>query len=293
MDSYKVQSFRDITVNDGFWKKKQDMVSEKTIYAVYDRFVETGRISVYDWTWKPGEPNQPQCFWDSDVAKWIESAAYIIQKKKDDELIRRCEDLINKIAEHQDKCGYFNSYFQICDPYSRFLCRESHELYSCGHFIEAAVAYYYATGNDKLVHCMEKYVDYIERRFIIDYDAKFLTPFHEEIELALIKLYNLTKNEKYLRLSKFFIDMRGNNDKEAKPEHTQSHKPVREQTEAIGHSVCAGYLYTGMADVARETNDETLLKACKTLFSDVHDKKLYITGGCRLFCMVRILFVRI
>lgn len=185
-------SFDKTEITGGFWKERQDVVRNSTVYAVYDRFVDTGRFEAFKFNWKEDMPNKPHFFWDSDVAKWIEGVANLTAKKREPKLEAIVDDVVDLIVEKQESCGYFNTYFQHIDPASRFRNRDWHELYCAGHLIEAAVAYYNATGKDKFLKAMCKYADYIERRFVIDRDAAFVTPGHEEIELALVRLYECT-----------------------------------------------------------------------------------------------------
>lgn len=281
----KTISYRNVTLTSGYWKEKQLLNENVTIYSVYDRFYDTGRMEAFKFNYKEGMPNRPHIFWDSDVAKWIEAAAYILNKKEDKLLESRVDDLIDLIEINQQEDGYFNIYFSIIEPDKKFSLRDCHELYCAGHLMEAAVAYYEATGKDKLLKCMEKYAACIEKAFIIEKTAKFITPGHEEIELALVKMYNCTKNEKYLKMAKFFIDNRGvgkdieNFYPQFNEKYAQNHMPVRKQKTAEGHAVRACYLYSGMCDVAYETNDSELFLACKELFNDIVNKKMYITGG--------------
>ncbi len=274
--------FRKTDLKDGFWRKKTDLVSEVSVFNVYKRFKETGRFDALGCSWKKGEPNEPHIFWDSDVAKWIESVAYILEKKKSAELETLVDDAVDTIAANQEECGYFNSCYQVHDK-PRWSDRTDHELYCAGHFVEAAVAYYRATGKKKLLDVMEKYLDYIKKVFIDEKISSFSTPGHEEIELALIKLYELTGNKKYLDMCSFFIDNRGNPDDVeycgVAHKYSQSHIPVREQKTAEGHCVRACYLYTAMADLARHTGDSELLDSCRKIFDDIAEKKMYITGG--------------
>lgn len=282
-------SFDNVEITGGFWKNKQDLNKNVTVYAVRDRFKETGRFDAFKCDWKDGMPPQyrPHIFWDSDIAKWIEGAAYILSKEDNKILEANIEEVIDNIEKNQCEDGYFNIYFMVCDPDKRFTRRDDHELYCAGHLIEAAVAYYYATKKDRFLKIMCKYADYIEKVFVKEDSAAFTTPGHEEIELALVKLYYCTGEKRYLELSKFFIDNRGNNVKEANISpygnsqkfYNQSHLPVRNQTTAEGHCVRAGYLYSGMADIAKEYNDEKLFNACKTLFNNIINKKMYVTGG--------------
>ncbi len=274
--------FRKTDITDGFWLKKTDLVSEVSVFNVYKRFKETGRFDALSCKWKNGEPNEPHIFWDSDIAKWIESVAFILEKRENAQLQKYVDDAIDLIAENQEECGYFNSCYQVHDK-PRWSDRTDHELYCAGHFVEAAVAYYRATGKRKLLDVMEKYLEYIKKVFMEDKSASFITPGHEEIELALIKLYELTDNKKYLDMCSFFIDNRGNDtDVEyngVAHKYSQSHLPVRQQKTAEGHCVRACYLYTAMADLARHTGDEELLDSCKKIFDDIADRKMYITGG--------------
>lgn len=267
--------YKKTDITGGIWKKKQDMVRKVTIDAVYKRFVETGRFDAFRCDWKDGEPKKPHYFWDSDVAKWIEGAAYLTAKRREPKLEKIIDGTVALIEKNQGEDGYFNIYFTVVEPNARFTNRSYHELYCAGHLIEAAVAYFEATGKRKFLDIMIKYADYIYDRFYVRSDTAFTTPGHEEIELALVRLYECTNDEKYLALAKFFIDKRG---KEGEP-YTQSHIPVRQMTEAIGHAVRAVYLYSGMADVARLTGDEELKNACKALFDDISKRKMYITGG--------------
>ncbi len=273
---------KNVSINSGFFHEKQNLNKDITINAVYDRFYETGRIEAFRCDWKEGMDKKPHFFWDSDVAKWIEGAAYILQKEDNQELEDKVENIIDNIEKNQGEDGYFNIYFTVCEPEKRFTQRPMHELYCAGHLIEAAVAYYECTGKDRFLKLMEKYADYnyIYKVFVDEKSAKFVTPGHEEIELALIRLWRVTGNRKYLDLSAFFINNRGVWDEGVSTNiDNQSHAPVREQTEAVGHCVRACYLYSAMADLAYETNDEELYKVCKTIFDDIVRGKMYITGG--------------
>ncbi len=277
----KKVEFSNVKITGGFWKQRQELIRQVSIKAVYDRFYDTGRIDAFKCDKNSGI--KPHIFWDSDVAKWMEGAAYLIQEKREPHLEKIVEDLIDLIEKNQDECGYFNIYYTVVEPEKRFTNRDCHELYCAGHLMEAAVAYYYATGKRKFLDLMCKYADYIEKRFKIDKDTAFVTPGHEEIELALVKMYEATGEMRYLELSKFFVDERGKK-KEfiydwCKESYHQSHIPVREQTDARGHAVRAVYLYSAMADLALRYNDETLKIACERLFDDIVNHKMYITGG--------------
>ncbi len=278
----KIYCYQDVRLTSGYMFGKQEINRKITIDTVYDRFFETGRISAFDFNYNADieDAVKPHYFWDSDVAKWIEGAAYILKHHPEmHELEEKADGIISKIKEYQDESGYFNIYFTVVEPQKRFTYRYAHELYCAGHLMEAAVAYAEATGKTELLECMEKYADYIYEVFVADKSADFYTPGHEEIELALVRMYRYTDKRKYLELAAHFINTRGNVGENDYPEYDQSHKPVREQTEAVGHSVRALYLYTGMAYLAKETNDGELKNACRILWNDIVSHKMYVTGG--------------
>jgi len=271
-------------LTDGFWQRRQKLNYEVSIPSVYNRFQDTGRFGALRFDWKEGDPNRPHIFWDSDVYKWIEAAAYVLKQNADSQLELLIDETVGLIEKHQDDDGYFNTYFQVVEPERRFSDRGAHELYCAGHMIEAGVAYYRTTGKDTLLKCARRMADNIEQVFVKEQSAGFVTPGHEEIELALVSLYRCTGEKRYLELGRWFLDNRGNNEKDAilgweKPAYTQSHLPVRQHETAEGHCVRACYLYSGMADVAIEDGDEPLSETCRKLFENIALKRMYITGG--------------
>ena len=280
----KSVSFEKVNLG-GFWKNRFETNKKITIPAVYDRFSETGRFDAFLFNWKEGDPNRPHIFWDSDIAKWAEAVAYTITKSPDKELEKIVDSLVDSIEKNRDENGYFNVYFTLCEPDNRFVNRMAHELYCAGHLTEAAIAYYYATGKDKFLKLMCDYMDHIEKIFIIEDSADFCTPGHEEIELALAKLYDCTGNKKYLDMCSHFVEARGTREKDEESPYyinhayDQTHKPVREQEVATGHSVRATYLYCAMADLALRLGDTSLFDACKRLFMSIAEKQMYVTGG--------------
>ena len=242
--SMKQIGFADVQIEGGFLGKIEQLNEKVTIGAVYDRFNETGRVKAFSCTWKEGEPDRPHIFWDSDVAKWIEGASYVLAKHPDAELTARIESVIDAIEANQWEDGYVNSYYTTIEPQNRFTVRGNHELYCCGHLIEAAVAYYEATGRDRFLKIMMKYADLVDRIFRVEHSAAFQTPGHEEIELALFRLYRCTRQEKYLTLAKFFVDQRGANALDQPIAGGiygiyQQDVPPREARVAVGHSVRA------------------------------------------------------
>ena len=279
----KTIDFAKTEITGGFWKKKQDLIRKTTVKAVYNRFCDTGRFEAFKFNWKEGQPQKPHYFWDSDVAKWLEGVAYLTELKREPKLEKIVDETVDLIEKNQGEDGYFNIYFTVIKPDERFRNRDAHELYCAGHLMEAAVAYYKATGKRKFLDCMCRYADYIEKRFKLDRDTAFTTPGHEEIELALVRLYECTGEKRYFELAEFFVNERGTREEFTaewmNANYNQSHLPVREQTTAEGHAVRAVYLYCAMADVAARTGDEALLNACKTIFDDIINKKMYVTGG--------------
>jgi DUF1680 family protein len=240
-------------------------------------------------------------FQDSDLAKWLEAVGYSLSIHPDPNLEQLADDTIDLIAEAQQEDGYLNTYFIIKEPDKRWSnLVECHELYCAGHMIEAAVAYYQATGKRKFLDVMCRFVDLIDATFGKESDKLQGYCGHQEIELALVKLYQATGEARYLQLSQYFIDERG-----AKPSYflkeweerdrtshwtagqsssldlsyNQSHLPVREQSEAVGHSVRAVYMYTAMADLAALSGDQGLIEACRRLWNNIVTKQMYLTGG--------------
>ncbi|MBQ7840871.1 MAG: glycoside hydrolase family 127 protein [Lachnospiraceae bacterium] len=272
-------NFEQTKIKDGFWGFYSDLDRNAIVKNVYDRFKETGRFDALRCGWREGMPNKPHHFWDSDVAKWIEGAAYLIEAAPAPDLEALIDEMVEDIAENQRTDGYFNSYFQTIEPSKIFTDRRMHELYCAGHMIEAAIAYHRATGKDKLLNCMLKNVDMIYRIFVEEQSAAFVTPGHPEIELALLKLYEYTGDKKHLELARFFIDQRGSNEREEKNPCNQSDIPLREVSDAVGHAVRACYLYTAMAMLAKIDGDDKLKKACDRLFHDIVNSKMSITGG--------------
>ena len=234
-------------------------------------------------------------FQDSDAAKWIEAAAYTLASFPDEKLEEKIDELIDKIADAQDEDGYLNTYYTIKDREKRWTnLLEGHELYCAGHMMEAAVAYYEVTGKDKLLSVMQKNAVHIYHYFVTEGHEGY--PGHPEVELALLRMYHATQDKVCLNLAKHFIDVRGVDshfyEKEAEKrdwnvwnadpkdvEYMQAGKPVREQEYATGHSVRAVYLYTGMAHLSAETEDEELKEACERLWKNITEKRMYVTGG--------------
>ena len=287
-------SQRQVQIEGGFWGERLRVNRDVTLPIEYKQCKATGRIDAFRLQWKPGEPDPPHIFWDSDVAKWIEAASYSMATHPDLLLGKKVDEVIDLIAAAQQHDGYLNTYFTAVEPEKRWSnLRDRHELYCAGHLIEAAVAHREATGKQTLLDVMCRYADYIDTVFGRGRRKKHGYPGHEEIELALVKLYRATGRERYLDLARYFVDERAGKphyfDQEAKRrgerprcgrhDVSQAHTPVRKQKTAEGHAVRACYLYAGMADVAAETGDKELLAACRSIWKNIVEKRMYIHGG--------------
>lgn len=284
MKNFKSVSYKDVKLTGGFWYKWQDTVASSTLDSVYNQFNDSGRISAMTLNWRTGDTNRPHIFYDSDIAKWIEGAAYSLHIKKNQDAEDRIDAIVNLIEDGMSDEGYFNSYYQTIEPMNRWTVRVNHELYCAGHLMEAAVAYFEATGKRKFLDLMCRYADYIEQIFKLQKNAAFDTPGHEEIELALVRLYHATGEKRYLELAKYFIDTRGTSERDKTYDafdtrYAQDNQPVRFLDRAEGHAVRYAYLFAAAADIAREYGDEELLNACKRTFNDAVEKKMYVTGG--------------
>ena len=299
---------RQVTIDDKFWNHYTKLV--KDVIIPYQRQALNDEIpdvepshALENFRIAAGEAEGEfygEVFQDSDVAKWLEAIAYSLTTQRDPELEKVADDAIDLIARAQQPDGYLNTFFIIGDRMGRRWSNllEAHELYSAGHLIEAAVAYYEATGKSKFLDVVCRYADHIDSVFGAGPGKLKGYPGHQEIELALVKLYKVTKDERYLNLARYFVDERGQkpnylqleyeqssdksrykNPPEWGVKYSQAHLPVREQTTAEGHAVRATYLYSAMADLALETGDDELAEACKRLWENVTQRRMYVTGG--------------
>jgi DUF1680 family protein len=272
--------FQDVKISDSFWSPRIKTNRNETIEANLRQCEQTGRIKNFAVAGKLVEGKHEGALYnDSDVYKVLEGIAYTLADKRDEDLEKRTDAIIDKIAAAQQADGYLNTYFTLVEPKNRWKnIQYGHELYCAGHMIEAAVAYKQATGKSKFLEAACKLADHIDGVF--GPGKKIDCCGHEEIELALVKLHRATNEKRYLKLAQFFLNTRGTSEGR-KPfgEYAQDHKPIREQNEVTGHAVRAMYLYCGMADVANLTGDTGLLKALDPIWHDVVDRKMYVTGG--------------
>ncbi len=277
--------FYRVDLKDGFWLDRYNLNKNVSIAAVKARFEETERFDALRFNFlKTGK--HLDIPYDSDVAKWIEAVSYLMETRREEfaEEEKFIDELIDRMASAQRDDGYLNSYFQQKAPELIYKNRNNHELYCTGHLIEAAIAYDHATGKNKFLNIMEKCCDCIERAFFIEKTAAFQTPGHEEIELALFKLWNYTGKEKYKSMAENFLTLRGNNSKDeniygTNKEGCQDDQSIYELKIASGHCVRALYLYSAVADMALESGDKRLKASLDNVWKDITESKMYITGG--------------
>lgn len=294
---------RQVRLDDSFWSPVQKLMMDVVIPyqkqilgdeipgAEKSHAIENFRIAAGE---QQGE-FYGMVFQDSDVAKWLEAVAYALAIRPDEKLEREADELIALVGRAQEADGYLNTYFSVKEPDHKWQnLQECHELYCDGHMLEAAVAFYEATGKTELLNIMKKNADLICSRFGKDKLRGF--PGHQEVEIALLRLYRATGERKYLETAQYFLEERGtepNYFKEERDrigwrhfgmdpddrEYAQNHAPVKEQSEAVGHAVRAAYMFTAMADLASETGDDALYDACRRLWRNVVDRRMYVTGG--------------
>ena len=328
-------SLRKVRITDSFWKNEMELVREEIIPYQWDALndqVEGAEPSFcmrnFQVAGKQNEERKEQgedfqepqytfrgfqalpedmdhledkfygfVFQDSDFYKWVEAVAYSLTQHPDPELEKRADDAIDTVCAAQQDDGYLDTYYIINGKDKIFSnLRDHHELYCFGHLTEGAVAYYQATGKDKLLNAAKRFADYIDNYFGPEEGKCKGYPGHEIAEMALVRLYEATGEKKYLDLSYFFVNERGRRpyyfDGEDHPEkiekgheedlryfYHQAHVPVRQQDEVTGHAVRGVYLYSGMADLARLYQDRELFDACEKLWDNMVSQKMYITGG--------------
>lgn len=273
-------SFTDVRVQDAFWAPRLRTNREKSLPHNFKWCEQTGRISNFAKAAGLAQGKFEGIYFnDSDVYKVLEGAAYSLADRPEETLDKTVDGVIAKIAAAQHKDGYLNCYYTLVEPGKRWTNLPTmHELYCCGHLIEAAVAHWRATGKRTLLDVAIKLADHIDNTF--GPGKKLGVPGHEEIELALVKLYQATGEDRYFKLAKFFIDLRGDGSRrKLSGANIQDHEPVRKQREIVGHAVRAMYLYSGVADVAAYSGDRELVDAMERLWRDVVQRKMYITGG--------------
>ncbi len=284
VQQYSPVNFSQVQITDDFWKPKIDKVATKTLETcIYQTEIKTPRIRNFEKVIRnKGEKHEGIYYDDSDVYKALEAIGYSLQTHPNKELEATADRWIALIAAAQMPDGYLNTYFQLGDINRRWTDIEKHEDYNAGHLIEAAVAYYEATKKTALLNVAVKLANHIDTTMRINQKKWFSG--HQEIELALMKLYHLTGNENYLKLADWYLQQRGKNiytygGNWIKPDYWQDMASVKNQNEITGHAVRAMYMYTGAADVAEVTGDTGYLHAMKTVWEDVVYRNMYLTGG--------------
>jgi DUF1680 family protein len=296
-------SLQNVKINDRFWADRIELMAREVIPYQWDALNDTipgatPSHAITNFRIAAGESTDEfkgMLFQDSDVGKWLEAASYSLVNYPNPKLESIIEELIVLMGKAQQEDGYLNTYYIVAKPDQRWKDFSfGHELYCAGHLIEAAVAYYQVTEKRKMLDIMCRYVDYIDSIMGPEESKMKVYCGHEEIELALVKLFRVTGEERYLKLSQYFIEERGKQPSFLSNEPTfgngvktkwfdlnyhQAHAPVREQTKADGHAVRAMYLYSAMADLALETSDQSLFEALKVLWENVTNCRMYITGG--------------
>ena len=322
----------DVKINDSFWSGEQELVRTNVIpyqweaindrienadksYCIHNfraaaKLISEGKVKQRKYSFKtfatwPKDPLHPKedefygfLFQDSDLYKWIEAVSYSLAVNPDKKLEKMADEAIELISQAQLPNGYLDTYY-ILNGVDKVLTnlKDHHELYCFGHLTESAVAYKEATGKEKLLSVAIRFADFLFEHFTNNQEKPMGYPGHEIAEMALVRLYEVTGNENYVKLAGQFINERGkrpyyfdeeqrNNkdfemsgDDEIRYEYYQAHKPVRAQREIVGHAVRAMYLMSGMTDIARLNKDEELFGACKALWNSMEKEKMYITGG--------------
>ncbi len=280
--------FTSVKVTDHFWGQRLKTNREVTIPLAFRKSEETGRIKNFEKAAHPSEDYKVEgfSFDDTDIYKTIEGASYLLQTYPDKRLEKYIDSILAIVATAQEPDGYLYTARTMNPKHphdwagkERWVAVEnlSHEFYNLGHMIEGAIAHYQATGKRNFLDIAIKYADCVCRAIGNAPEQKRLVPGHQIAEMALVKLYLVTGDRKYLDQAKFFLDARGYTGR--KDAYSQAHKPVIEQDEAVGHAVRAVYMYSGMADVAAITGDSSYIKAIDRIWDNIVSKKMYITGG--------------
>ena len=276
--------FSHVKINDNFWSPRLSKHVSATLPVCNDQIEnQTGRIRNFENAAKGEGEHSGIFFDDSDVYKALEGMAYSLINNPDPELEKKADEWIDKFAAAQQPDGYINTFYTLTGLDKRWTNMDKHEMYCAGHMIEAGVAYYQATGKRKLLDVCIRMTDHMMSQF--GPGKRHWVPGHEEIELALVKLYQTTQEQKYLDFAYWLLEERGHghgtmgDEGKWNPVYYQDIVPVRQLTDISGHAVRCMYLYCGMADVAALKNDTGYIAAMDRLWDDVVHRNMYITGG--------------
>ena len=276
--------FSHVKIEDAFWSPRLEKHITATLPVCIDQIEnQTGRIRNFENAAKGEGEHSGIFFDDSDVYKALEGMAYSLINHPDPELEKKADEWIDKFAAAQQPDGYINTFYTLTDMNKRWTNMDKHEMYCAGHMTEAAVAYYQATGKRKLLDVAIRMADHMMSVF--GPGKRHWVPGHEEIELALVKLYQVTGETKYLDFANWLLEERGHgygsmgDEGTWNPMYYQDEMPVREMSSIAGHAVRCMYLYCGMADVAALKQDSGYIAAMNRLWDDVVLRNMYITGG--------------
>lgn len=283
--------FSQVLINDGFWSPRLENNAKHTIPVCIDQIEnQTGRMKNFEKAAIPEGPHSGIFFDDSDVYKAVEGMAYSLINNPDPQLEAKADEWIDKFEAAQQEDGYINTFFTIQEPENRWNDMDKHEMYCAGHMLEAGVAYYKATGKRKLLDVAQRMVDHMMTLF--GPDKRHWVPGHEEIELALVKLYEVTGEKKYLDFAYWLLEERGHghgtfdaagkhpeNTNRWNPMYYQDTIPVRDLATISGHAVRSMYLFCGMCDVTSYMPETGYFEALDRLWDDVIGTRMYVTGG--------------
>ena len=276
----------DVRLSDGFWEPRRLINREKTLASQFEHIKETGRLDNFRRaSGKIEAPFRGLYFNDSDVYKWLEAASWSLAEVPDPELTRMIDIAITEIEDAQQPDGYLNTYFTFERASERWTDFDLHEMYCAGHLFQAAAAHFYATGSERLLSVAVRFADHMCDVFgPEDQGKRPAVDGHEEVEMALVELFRVTGNRRYLEQARFFVDARGHGFLGRpyglhEPSYSQDHKPLRAQHEVVGHAVRAMYLYCGAADVYAEIGDPALKEALERLWINMRTRRMYVSGG--------------
>jgi DUF1680 family protein len=275
-----------VTIEDAFWAPRRRQNREATLPSQHRQLWETGRFdNLLRVAGKFDGPFTGRYFNDTDVYKWLEAASWSLAADPDPELEKQVDEAITVVAEAQRPDGYLNSYFALERADERWTDADLHELYCAGHLFQAAVAHHRATGSTALLDVAIRFADYLDATFGPEEQGKRVwTDGHPEVEMGLVELARDTDEQRYLRLARFFVDVRGHGllgdayDRFGRKYH-QDHQPFRELDEIVGHAVRAVYLNAGVADIYAETGEAALGEALHRLWGSMTERKMYVSGG--------------
>jgi uncharacterized protein len=276
----------DVRLTDGFWEPRRRVNRDETLPSQYRHLEETGRLDNFRKASGKMEGRFEGIYFnDSDVYKWLEAASWSLATDPDPELTKMVDAAITEVEDAQEPDGYLNTYFTFERAGERWTNFDLHEMYCAGHLFQAAVAHFHATGSRRLLDVAVRFADHICDTFGTQGEGKRpAVDGHEEIEMALVELFRVTGNRRYLEQAEFFVDARGHGllgrpYGQHDPSYSQDHKPLREQDEAVGHAVRALYFYSGAADVYAETGERGMLEALHRLWDNLTTRRMYVSGG--------------